>query len=316
MTCRSPWCPTDLCELLMVIVLRSGAESSSAIRPSGMSSRKFSVIDGSSNTIYCSWCHLNGLRTPFRAMGSFWYPRIIAGSKISPSSVLMRNGGSLSRGSYFCWGSDGGSLSRGSVWSDCCFSTPFPLSISLLVVFTLVSGTSGGPSIRAAHTGVFDLDIRISNRPFIDVCKSFAAETGLESRNVEKRINACLSGPIASLSVSIGSCRPENVPTSASAAAQRAVIPASASLTRSAGNPLGPAEAGRGLTMASVMNSSWMTSSNTSWWIRCGWGFCSSAGPSSASRVGSCQGIACWPVGNCAVGCPVADRCHHGPSGA
>jgi hypothetical protein len=53
--------------------------------------------------------------------------------------------------------------------------------------------------IRAAQTGVFDLDIRISNRPFIDVCKSFAAETGLESRNVEKRINACLSGPIAIL---------------------------------------------------------------------------------------------------------------------
>jgi hypothetical protein len=43
---------------------------------------------------------------------------------------------------------------------------------------------------RAAQTGVFDLDIRISNWPFIDVCKSFAAETGLESRNVEKRINA------------------------------------------------------------------------------------------------------------------------------
>jgi hypothetical protein len=43
---------------------------------------------------------------------------------------------------------------------------------------------------RAAQTGVFDLDIRISNRPFIDVCKSFAAETGLKCRNVEKRINA------------------------------------------------------------------------------------------------------------------------------
>jgi hypothetical protein len=43
---------------------------------------------------------------------------------------------------------------------------------------------------RAAQTGVFDLDIRISNRPFIDVCKSFAAETGLKSKNVEKRINA------------------------------------------------------------------------------------------------------------------------------
>jgi hypothetical protein len=43
---------------------------------------------------------------------------------------------------------------------------------------------------RAAQTGVFDLDIRIFNRPFIDVCKAFAAETGLKSRNVEKRINA------------------------------------------------------------------------------------------------------------------------------
>jgi hypothetical protein len=48
-----------------------------------------------------------------------------------------------------------------------------------------------GPGlIRAAQTGVFDLDIQISNRPFIDVCKSFAAETGLKSRNIEKRINA------------------------------------------------------------------------------------------------------------------------------
>jgi hypothetical protein len=44
--------------------------------------------------------------------------------------------------------------------------------------------------MRAAQTGVFDLDIRISDRLFIDVCKSFAAETGLKSRNVEKRINA------------------------------------------------------------------------------------------------------------------------------
>jgi hypothetical protein len=59
--------------------------------------------------------------------------------------------------------------------------------------------------IRAAQTGVFDLDIRISNRPFIDVCKSFAAETGLESRNVEKRINACLSGPITALLIAVNS---------------------------------------------------------------------------------------------------------------
>jgi hypothetical protein len=119
----------------MIIVLWVCAESSSVIRPSGMYSCKFSVIDGSSNTIYCSRCHLNGLRTPFWATGSFWYPRIIAGSKRSPSPVLMRNGGSLSRGWYFCWGS-GWSVSRGPVWSSCCFSTPFPLSIWLLVVST------------------------------------------------------------------------------------------------------------------------------------------------------------------------------------
>jgi hypothetical protein len=43
---------------------------------------------------------------------------------------------------------------------------------------------------RAAQMGVFDLDIRISNRPVIDVGKSFAAETGLKSRKVEKRINS------------------------------------------------------------------------------------------------------------------------------
>jgi hypothetical protein len=43
---------------------------------------------------------------------------------------------------------------------------------------------------RAAQTGVFDSNILISNRLFIDVCTSCAAETGLNSRNVEKRINA------------------------------------------------------------------------------------------------------------------------------
>ncbi|KAA8902709.1 hypothetical protein FN846DRAFT_986313, partial [Sphaerosporella brunnea] len=48
---------------------------------------------------------------------------------------------------------------------------------------------------RAAQTGVFDLDIRIFNRLFIDVCKQFDAETGLKSINVEKNKNACLSGP-------------------------------------------------------------------------------------------------------------------------
>jgi hypothetical protein len=48
---------------------------------------------------------------------------------------------------------------------------------------------------RAAQTGVFDLDIRISNGLFIDVCASCVAETGVKSRNVEKKINDCLSGP-------------------------------------------------------------------------------------------------------------------------
>jgi hypothetical protein len=43
---------------------------------------------------------------------------------------------------------------------------------------------------RAAQTGVFHLDIRISNRLFIAVCAAVAAETGLKSRNVEKIINA------------------------------------------------------------------------------------------------------------------------------
>jgi hypothetical protein len=43
---------------------------------------------------------------------------------------------------------------------------------------------------RGAQTGVFELDIRISNSPYIDVCQSLASEIGLKSRNVEKRINA------------------------------------------------------------------------------------------------------------------------------
>jgi hypothetical protein len=43
--------------------------------------------------------------------------------------------------------------------------------------------------IRGAQTAVFELDIRISNPPYIDVCQSLASETGLKSRNVEKRIN-------------------------------------------------------------------------------------------------------------------------------
>jgi hypothetical protein len=60
------------------------------------------------------------------------------------------------------------------------------LTIGIRVPFV----TLNVANYRAAQTGVFDLDIRISNRRFIDVCKSFAAETGLKSRKVEKRINA------------------------------------------------------------------------------------------------------------------------------
>jgi hypothetical protein len=42
---------------------------------------------------------------------------------------------------------------------------------------------------RGAQTGVFELDIRISNPPYIHRGESLAPETGLKSRNVEKRIN-------------------------------------------------------------------------------------------------------------------------------
>jgi hypothetical protein len=42
---------------------------------------------------------------------------------------------------------------------------------------------------RGAQTAVFELDSRISKPPYIDVCQSLASETGLKSRNVEKRIN-------------------------------------------------------------------------------------------------------------------------------
>jgi hypothetical protein len=47
-----------------------------------------------------------------------------------------------------------------------------------------------GALYRGAQTAVFELDIRISNSLYIDVCQSLASETGLKSRNVEKRINA------------------------------------------------------------------------------------------------------------------------------
>jgi hypothetical protein len=43
---------------------------------------------------------------------------------------------------------------------------------------------------RGAQTAVFELDIRISNPPYIDVCQSLASEAGHKSRNGEKRINA------------------------------------------------------------------------------------------------------------------------------
>jgi hypothetical protein len=48
---------------------------------------------------------------------------------------------------------------------------------------------STGKPIRGAQTAVFELDIRISNPPYIDVCQPLASEAGLKSRNVEKRIN-------------------------------------------------------------------------------------------------------------------------------
>jgi hypothetical protein len=66
-------------------------------------------------------------------------------------------------------------------------SSCIALDADMLIPEDLVINTC---IIRAAQTGVFDLDIRISNPPFIDVCNSVAAETGLKSRNVEKRINA------------------------------------------------------------------------------------------------------------------------------
>jgi hypothetical protein len=66
--------------------------------------------------------------------------------------------------------------------------------------------------IRAAQTGVFDLDIRIFNRLFIDVCKPFDAEIGLKSRNLEKNINACLSGPIGRCSSTPWRCTAPTFP--------------------------------------------------------------------------------------------------------
>jgi hypothetical protein len=52
-------------------------------------------------------------------------------------------------------------------------------------------------TIRGAQTAVFELDIRISNPPYIDVCESLASEAGLKSRNVEnKRCLSHLNGSI------------------------------------------------------------------------------------------------------------------------
>jgi hypothetical protein len=46
----------------------------------------------------------------------------------------------------------------------------------------------GDSQHRGSQTAVFELDIRHSNPPYIDVGKSLASEDGLKSRNVEKRI--------------------------------------------------------------------------------------------------------------------------------
>jgi hypothetical protein len=43
---------------------------------------------------------------------------------------------------------------------------------------------------RAAQKGVFHLEIQIADPLFIDVCATFVAETGLNSGNIENRINA------------------------------------------------------------------------------------------------------------------------------
>jgi hypothetical protein len=55
---------------------------------------------------------------------------------------------------------------------------------------TGAAARKGRRAIRGAQTAVFELDIRISNPPYIDVCQSLAYEAGLKSRKVEKRINA------------------------------------------------------------------------------------------------------------------------------
>jgi methylase of polypeptide subunit release factors len=39
---------------------------------------------------------------------------------------------------------------------------------------------------RGAQTAVFELDIRISNPPYIDVCQSLASEAGLNPETSKK----------------------------------------------------------------------------------------------------------------------------------
>jgi hypothetical protein len=57
---------------------------------------------------------------------------------------------------------------------------------------------------RGAQTAVFELDIRISNQPYIDVCQSLASETGLKSRNVEKGVNAVWATLMGIMGASFG----------------------------------------------------------------------------------------------------------------
>jgi hypothetical protein len=62
--------------------------------------------------------------------------------------------------------------------------------VHLEKVKEIFSTTTLASTHRGAQTAVFELDIRIFNLPYIDVCQSLASETGLKSINVEKRINA------------------------------------------------------------------------------------------------------------------------------
>jgi hypothetical protein len=99
-------------------------------------------------------------------------------------------------GGRTAWGERFGCAARVEIWRIGILLMYFWLAkrLSFFFFFFFFFFLQGGSNLhsanRAARTGVVDLDIRISNRPFIDVCKPFAAETGLKSRNVEKRINA------------------------------------------------------------------------------------------------------------------------------